>query len=87
MPRIEFTIEPFVEGQPGLHVTAPVEALRGLGIEVEVGPFGSACSVTAGRAHDVVSLVVATALDHGASHVNIDVAADSAADLDGGDAP
>ena len=26
--RIEFTIEPFVEADPGAHVTAPVEALR-----------------------------------------------------------
>ena len=34
MPRVEFTIEPFNEGQPGRHVTAPADTLRALDVEV-----------------------------------------------------
>jgi uncharacterized protein YqgV (UPF0045/DUF77 family) len=37
----EFTIEPFVEGDPGRHVTAGIEAVRATGVDVEVGPFGT----------------------------------------------
>jgi uncharacterized protein YqgV (UPF0045/DUF77 family) len=38
----EFTVEPFVEGTPGPHVTAAVEAVRASGLEPEMGPFGTA---------------------------------------------
>lgn len=71
--RVEFTIEPFVEGRPGVHVTAPVDALRELGVEVDVGPFGSGCTAPAERSAEVVAAVVAAAFRHGASHVNIDI--------------
>ncbi len=74
VPRIEFTIEPFVEGHPGPHVTAPIEAVVALGIDVEVGPFGTGCSVEVARVDEVVAAVVREALSHGASHVNVDVA-------------
>lgn len=72
---MEFTIEPFNEGQPGRHVTAPVDTLRAMDIDVEVGPFGSSCIVSDDRVGDVVATVVRTALEHGASHVNVDVVA------------
>lgn len=77
MQRVEFTIEPFHEGQPGRHVTAPTDALRAMDVEVEVGPFGSSCIVADERASEVVSTVVRLALEHGASHVNVDVEAAS----------
>ncbi|MFP5487004.1 MAG: hypothetical protein ACLGHQ_01680 [Acidimicrobiia bacterium] len=73
MHRVEFTIEPFVEGQPGPHVTAAIDAAAALGLEVEVGPFGSGCVVPAARTADVVAAVVRAAIEHGADHVNIDV--------------
>lgn len=73
MQRIEFTIEPFEEGRPGRHVTAPADAVRSMGIDVEVGPFGTSCSVDDHRAGEVVSAIVSAALEHGASHVNVDV--------------
>jgi uncharacterized protein YqgV (UPF0045/DUF77 family) len=38
---VEFTIEPFVEGAPGPHVLAGLDAVRAAGFEPEVGPFGS----------------------------------------------
>lgn len=72
---MEFTIEPFNEGQPGRHVTAPADTLRAMDLDVEVGPFGSSCVVSDDQVHDVVAAVVRIALEHGASHVNVDVAA------------
>jgi uncharacterized protein YqgV (UPF0045/DUF77 family) len=38
---VEFTIEPFVEGKPGPHVIAGIDAARASGASVEVGPFGT----------------------------------------------
>jgi isopentenyldiphosphate isomerase len=73
--RVEFTVEPFVEGSPGRHVTEPLEALRALGIEVDFGPFGSGCVTSSEQAGDVVAAIVSAALSNGATHVNIDVAA------------
>jgi hypothetical protein len=35
---VEFTIEPFIEGSPGAHVTAAVAAVEGHGIVVDVRP-------------------------------------------------
>lgn len=72
--RVEFTVEPFVEGQQGPHVVAPVDALGAMGISVEVGPFGSSCVVESAVSGDVVATVVRAAFEHGATHVNIDVA-------------
>jgi uncharacterized protein YqgV (UPF0045/DUF77 family) len=41
---VEFTIEPFVEGEPGPHVRAAVEAAEGSGLSVDFGPFGTTVS-------------------------------------------
>lgn len=73
MQRVEFTVEPFVEGNPGRHVTEPLAALRALGIDVDFGPFGSGCVTSSERAGDVVAAIVTAALANGATHVNIDV--------------
>lgn len=71
--RVEFTIEPFVEANPGIHVTAPVDALRAMGVDVEIGPFGSGCDVDADQVGEVVGAIVRVAVEHGATHVNVDV--------------
>lgn len=73
MHRVEFTIEPFVEGHPGPHVTETVAALEALGVAVAIGPFGSGCDVDDARAGEIVAAIVQTALEHGATHVNVDV--------------
>ena len=36
--RLEYTVEPFVEGAPGPHVTAALEAAGATGLDVEFGP-------------------------------------------------
>lgn len=71
MLLLEFTIEPFVEGQPGPHVTSAIEAARALGYEVDFGPFGSSCSVPTARAGEVVKAVVDAAFANGATHINL----------------
>ena len=73
MHRVEFTIEPFVEGRPGPHVTAAIDAVTDLGHDVEVGPFGSGCVVPLDTTADVVAAVIRAAVANGADHVNIDI--------------
>jgi hypothetical protein len=75
--HLEFTIEPFVEGKPGRHVVAAVEAATDLGADVEFGPFGSSCTVEAALMPDLVAAVVRAAFSNGATHVNLDVSTDA----------
>jgi hypothetical protein len=71
--QLEFTIEPFVEGQPGPHVVAAVDAVRALGVDVEFGPFGSSCTLPATLAAEAVGALTKAALEHGATHVSVHV--------------
>lgn len=66
---LEFTIEPFVEGQPGPHVLEAVAAAQALGATVEFGPFGTSCDVPEADAGAVASAIIAAAFAHGATHV------------------
>jgi uncharacterized protein YqgV (UPF0045/DUF77 family) len=71
--HIEFTIEPFVEGHPGAHVLAAVEAARTLGVTVDMGPFGSSCDVESHEVGGLVGAVTDAAIGLGATHVSIHV--------------
>ena len=71
MLTLEFTIEPFVEGQPGPHVLSAVAAVESLGLEVEFGPFGSACRVEEDRVAEVASAIFGAAFANGATHVTM----------------
>lgn len=73
MLLLEFTIEPFREGNPGPHVTAAVAAAEALGAEVEFGPFGSSCTVTQQQVAEVSGAIVAEAFANGATHVSLHV--------------
>jgi hypothetical protein len=70
---LEFTIEPFTEGNPGPHVRAAVAAAESLGITVEFGPFGSSCLVSHAQVAQVSGTIVAEAFAHGATHVSMHV--------------
>lgn len=73
MLRVEFTIEPFVEGHPGPHVLDAIAAVEALGLNVEFGPFATsftADSDTAGRA---ISALIGRAYAHGATHVSVHI--------------
>ena len=71
MLLLEFTIEPFREGNPGLHVTAAIDAVEALGVEVEFGPFGSSCTVTQAQLTEVSGIIVGQAFANGATHVSL----------------
>lgn len=73
MLQLEFTVEPFVEGRPGPHVTAAVHAVEALGGTVEFGPFGSTCSAPGETMPDVVAELVRAAFANGATHVSMHV--------------
>ena len=73
MLTVEFTIEPFVEGDPGAHVTAAVAAVEAHGIAVDFGPFGSQFSVDDKNIPTVVGDLLRAAYENGATFVNIAV--------------
>ncbi len=75
MLTVEFTIEPFVEGSPGSHVTAAVAAVESHGVFVEFGPFGSSFSVTQELLPLVIADLMKAAYDNGATYVSVTVAA------------
>ena len=78
MQRVEFTIEPFVEGRPGPHVSAPAAAAEAMGVAVEVGPFGSSCVVDDARVGEVVGAITQAAVANGATHVHVDIGREDA---------
>ena len=71
--RAEFTVEPFVEGNPGRHVQAAVEVLRGAGFEVEFGPFGSTIHGADDAVIDAVAAVSRASVDAGATRVSMQI--------------
>lgn len=71
MLLLEFTIEPFTEGNPGPHVRAAVAAAEALGAAVEFGPFGSSCTVPSDQVGQVSGAVLAAAFANGATHVSL----------------
>ena len=77
MVHVEFTIEPFVEGHPGAHVLAAIEAAQRLGVDVDMGPFGSSCAVERNDVGALVGAVTDAALGLGATHVSIHLEQDS----------
>lgn len=73
MLTVEFTIEPFVEGAPGPHVTAAVAAVESHGVFVEFGPFGSSFSVSQELMPLVIADLMKAAYDNDATYVSIAV--------------
>jgi uncharacterized protein YqgV (UPF0045/DUF77 family) len=73
---VEFTIEPFVEGRPGPHVTAAIAAAEDRGLAVEIGPFGSAVVVELAEVGAVIGAISDAAIANGATHVSVHIARD-----------
>lgn len=74
MLQVEFTIEPFVEGRPGPHVTSAVAEAERIGAEVEMGPFGSSCSVSPDRLAELLAALGTAAFEGGATRLTVQVA-------------
>jgi hypothetical protein len=73
--ELEFTIEPFVEGNPGPHVTAAIDAATAAGAAVDFGPFGSTCRAPDDAMPGIVAAITRSAFANGATHVILHVAA------------
>ncbi|MFV0308928.1 MAG: hypothetical protein ACK5OX_14425 [Desertimonas sp.] len=73
MQELEFTIEPFVEGRPGPHVQAALDAVSAVGAVVEFGPFGSTCRAGSDAMPELVAAVTKAAFANGATHVTLHV--------------
>lgn len=70
---VEFTIEPFVEGEPGPHVRAAVDAARQSGLSVDFGPFGTSVSGEDGPVLDAVDGILRAATAAGATRVSLQI--------------
>jgi uncharacterized protein YqgV (UPF0045/DUF77 family) len=67
--RLEFTIEPFLEGRPGPHVRAALDEARRLGLNPEMGPFGTTIEGEASQVMAGLAAIVGVAVEAGASRV------------------
>jgi hypothetical protein len=81
--EVEFIVEPFVDGKPGPHVRAAVDAATSAGAVVEFGPFGSTGRADAETMPDVVAAITRAAFANGATHVTLHVASGLPAEADG----
>ncbi len=79
---IEFLVEPFVEGAPGPHVTAAVDAFADASIDVDMGPFSTSASGPADDVAEAVAAMIRASMRTGATSIRIQVGA-AASDLDG----
>ncbi len=66
---VEFTVEPFVEGAPGPHVRAALDAATASGLQVEFGPFGTLVSGADEQVLAVLDRVIRAAIEAGATRV------------------
>ena len=68
---VEFTIEPFVEGEPGPHVRAAVEAAERSGVTVDFGPFGTTVSGDDNAVLTAIDRLLRAATGAGATRVSL----------------
>lgn len=73
MLRAEFTVEPFVEGQPGPHVRAAIAAVEARGFTIEFGPFATSFSGDESSVASAIEALVRDAYVNGATRVAIHV--------------
>ena len=71
--RAEFTVEPFVDANPGPHVLAAIDEVRSRGFEAEVGPFGTAIAGDATAVTEAIAAVLEAARTAGATRVALQI--------------
>lgn len=67
----ELTIEPFVEGEPGPHVTQAIAVLRRAGFEPEVGPFATSIRGPVVAVQQAIEAATVAAFSKGATAVSV----------------
>lgn len=73
---VEFVIEPFAPGAPGPHVISGIEAMEAAGFDVSMGPFASRATGAASDMPDAIRKMLASAFEHGAHRVLVEVVID-----------
>jgi uncharacterized protein YqgV (UPF0045/DUF77 family) len=71
--RVEFTVEPFVEGDPGAHVDAALDGVRAAGLTPDMGPFSTVAEGTENQVADAIAGAVRAAFEAGASRLSFQV--------------
>ena len=61
--KAEFTVEPFVDADPGPHVLAAIDEVRKRGFDAEIGPFGTAIAGDAAAVTEACLLYTSDAAD------------------------
>ena len=74
--RAEFTVEPFVDGEPGPHVQAAIAAAEATGAMVSVGPFGTGVEGASATVLSAVDAAMRAAVEAGASRITIQLSTD-----------
>lgn len=69
--RAEFIIEPFEEGSPGPHVLAAIDAVRALGFEPEMGPFGTSIHGDSAAVVNAIREMLEIARRSGATRISL----------------
>ncbi len=67
--RVEFTVEPFQEGELGAHVEAALASLRAGGFVPEVGPFGNGVEGDMGPLLVAIAQAATASFDAGATGI------------------
>jgi len=73
---VDFVIEPFVEGSPGPHVVAGIQAIEAKGLEVTMGPFGSTVTGSVETVSEAIRAMVDAAVKDGARRVLVEMVID-----------
>lgn len=71
--RAEFTVEPFVDGNPGPHVQAAIDVVSGAGLTPVIGPFATTFEANAEEAAEVIAAMLKAASAAGADRVSLNV--------------
>jgi len=71
--RLEFTVEPFHDGDPGPHVLAALDAARAAGLDVAFGPFGTAGVGSTEVVAAALGPITRAAYAHGATRITFQV--------------
>jgi uncharacterized protein YqgV (UPF0045/DUF77 family) len=71
--RAEFTVEPFVDANPGPHVMAAIDEVRSRGFEAEIGPFGTAITGEAAAVTEAIAAMLEAARAAGATRVALQI--------------
>ncbi len=69
----EFTVEPFVDANPGPHVLAAIDEVRNRGFEAQIGPFGTAIAGDAAAVTEAIAAMLEAARAAGATRVALQI--------------